>query len=143
MDPLSASASIIAVLQMTGTVIQYINGVRGAPAERERFLTELNGINIILIQLQEPAEDTEQTEEPMQASKWSETLQLLNQPNGPLKQLDQLLRIIKSKLAPTHGLKSVKKAFTWPFQKEEVRELIAKIERQKTLLNLALLNDHL
>ena len=143
MDPLSVSASIIAILQMTGHVIQYINGVRGSPTERERFNTELVGINNILIQLQGPAEEAEQAAELRKTDRWSETLQSLNQPNGPLKQLEQVLRTLESKLAPACGLGSVKKALIWPFQKEEVRELIATIERQKTLLNLARQNDHM
>ena len=143
MDPLSVSASIIAILQMTGSVVQYINGVRGSPTERERFLTELNGINIILLQIQDPLEEAEQAAEPGEAARWSETLQSLSQPNSPLKQLEQVLRTLESKLAPACGARGIKKALTWPFQKEEVKELIATIERQKTLLNLARQNDHL
>ena len=143
MDPLSVSASITAILQMTGSVIQYINGVRGSPTERERFLTELNGINIILLQIQDPVEEAEQTAEPGETARWSETLQSLNQPNGPLKQLEQVLRTLESKLAPACGVKGIKKALAWPFQKEEVTALIATIERQKTILNLARQNDHL
>ena len=143
MDTVSVSASIIAILQMTGTVIQYMSSVRGALAERERILVELNGINIVLIQLQGPAEDAEAGSPPDQVDNWSQTLQSLNGPNGPLKIMEQVLSTLQSKLAPTRGLRNVKKTLTWPFQKEEVKELISTIERQKTLLNLARQNDHM
>jgi hypothetical protein len=47
-------------------------------------------------------------------------------------------------LAPaTTGLSKVKKAVTWPFKKGEVEGLIGSIERQKTLLTLAVQNDHM
>lgn len=104
---------------------------------------ELNGISIILIHLQGPVEEAEEGQESARADSWSETLQLLNGPKGPLKQMEHTLLIVESKLAPAGGLKSVQKALTWPFRKEEVKELMGTIERQKTLLNLAHQNDHM
>ena len=143
MDPLSVSASIIALLQMTSKVIKYINDVKGFSSERKGFIIELNGINIVLIQLQSSAEEAEQAAELGEVDGWSDSLKSLNRPDGPLKLLEQTLRTLQTRLAPTQGVKSVKKALTWPFQKDEAKELIATIERQKTLLNMARQNDHM
>lgn len=56
MDPLSISASLVAVLQLTGTVIQYINRVEGTPKDRQRLLLELSTVNGMLLILQDQAE---------------------------------------------------------------------------------------
>jgi len=53
------------------------------------------------------------------------------------------LKRLEKKLVPSKGWKKVSTTITWPFQKEEVKELLDTIERQKTLLILAQQNDHL
>ncbi len=137
MDPLSISAGIIAVLQLTGTVIQYLNTVKGAPKDRERILLELCNVNGTLYILEEQASQAQQ------GDAWSSTLLSLNRPNGPIKQLKAALERLESKLAPAEGWRKVGKAITWPFQKEEINEIINVIERQKILFNLARQNDHM
>ncbi|KAF7506336.1 hypothetical protein GJ744_011909 [Endocarpon pusillum] len=137
MDPLSISASIAAVLTLTGTVIQYLNNLKGAPKDRERILLELCNVNGMLYMLQDQAEQAQQ------ADSWSLTLQSLNMPNGPIKQFKTALERLAKRMAPVEGLGKVTKAITWPFQKEEINEILNSIERQKTLFNLARQNDHI
>ena len=137
MDPLSISASITALLQLTSTVIQYVNGVKGAPGDRRTILSELASVNGILFILQDEADQAKQ------GDQWSSTLRSLNVPDGPLEQFRKALERLASKLAsPATGLKKLGKAITWPFQKEEIKEILGSIERQKSLLNLARQNDH-
>ena len=138
MDPLSISASITALLQLTSTVIQYMNEVKGAPEDRRRILSELASINGILFVLQDQADQAKQ------GDQWCSTLQSLTVPEGPLDQFRRALERLSSKLAsPATGLKKLGKAIIWPFQKEEIKEILGSIERLKALLNLARQNDHM
>ena len=137
MDPLSISASITALLQLTSTIIQYLNGVKGAPEERRTIFSELAGVNEILLILQDEADQAKQ------GDQWCSTLHSLNVPDGPLDQFRKALERLASKFASSAtGLKKLGKAISWPFQKEEIKEILGSIERQKGLLNLARQNDH-
>jgi hypothetical protein len=136
-DPLSISASIIAVIQLSGTVIEYLNGVKAASEDRQRLLNEVTSISGFLYFLKDRAEQSQQ------GNSWSSTLKSLNGPKGPLEQFKIALERLTSKLAPVVGLRKAGKAITWPFQKEEIKELLATIERQKSLFSLALQNDHM
>ena len=138
MDPLSISAGITALLQLTSTVIQYLNSVKGASEDRRRILSELASVNGILFILQDQADQAKQ------GDQWSSTLQSLNVPEGPLEQFRRALEHLSSKLAPpATGLKKLGNSITWPFQKEEIKEVLGSIERQKALFNLARQNDHM
>ena len=93
MDPLSISASIIAVLELTGTVIQYPNTVKGAPKDRQRILSELCNVNSTLYVLEDQASQAQQ-------GNTSSTLLSLNKPNGPIEQFKIALERLETKLAP-------------------------------------------
>lgn len=136
MDPLSISASIGAVLQLTGTVVKYLNTVKGAPKDRQRILLELCNVNGSLCILKEQASQAQQ------GDAWSPTLLSLNQLNGPIEQFKTALERLESKLAPAKGWRKFSEAIVWPFQKEEIKDILNVIERQKTFFNLALQNDH-
>lgn len=137
MDGLSTAASIIAVIQITGTVIQYLGSVKGAPKERQRLLTELSNVTGILIVLKDEAENAENGE------SWNATFRSLNMPNGPLRQFHVALEALASKLSPGDGLKKIGRSLMWPFQEKEIRQLLSTIESQKALFNLARQNDHM
>ena len=134
-DPLSISASIVATLQLAGTVVQYLNDVRGAPDDRRRLLGEISSTIGVLYTLKDQAERTQW------GNPWSNTMRSLNQPAGPLEQFETALEQLVCKLSPVEGLKKVGKAFSWPFQKGEIKTILNSIERQKTLFILALQND--
>jgi len=136
-DPLSIAASIIAVLQLTGTVIGYINDTKDAGEERKRILNETKNIHYLLYLLKD------NVERPQWDDTWLETMRSFSAPEGPLEQFKLELERLASKLKPTAGLKKIGKALTWPFQKEEVKDILAGIERQKSLFGLALQNDHM
>jgi NACHT domain len=135
-DPLSISVGIIAILKLTGTVVQCLNNVARAAEERQRILDEITTISGILTLLKDLAE------RPQCGDSWSTTMKSLNVPNGPLEQFRSALERLASKLDPVRGLKRVERSLAWPFQKGEVNEILRAMERQKTLFNLALQNDH-
>ena len=49
MDPLSISASITTLLQLTLVIIKYVNSVKGAAEDRRKILSKLVNINSILL----------------------------------------------------------------------------------------------
>ena len=136
MDPLSISASIITILQLTGTVIQYLNTVKGAPKDRQRILSELCNVSSMLYVLEDQANQAH-------GDAWSSTLLSLSAPNGPIEQFKTALKRLEDKLAPVEGWRKFGKTMAWPFQREEIEEILNVIERQKTLFNLAQQNDHM
>ena len=112
MDPLSVSASIIALLQLSGTIIKYLSDVRDAPTRFQQLRREISSLLPILIAIQEQADSTPQD------NLSSSSLQSLKVPNGPFDLLHTALNQIESKLAPVEGWRKLGKKIKWPFQKE-------------------------
>ena len=138
MDPLSIAASITALLQVTSTLIKYANGVKGASEERRKILSELLDIKGILFCLKDEADHAKQNDQ------WSSTFESLSVPGGPLESFGRIVEDLSSKLAPpATKSKKVREVITWPFKKEEVKEILGSIERQKALFLLARQNDHM
>ena len=138
MDPLSISASITALLELTSTVVRFLNEVKGASEDRRIVLAEVASVSGILYTLQDEVDQAKQ------GDRWSSTLCSLNVPEGPLPQIRKALERLSSKLAsPATGLRKLGKSMIWPFQKEEIKEILGSIERQKGLLTLARQNDHM
>lgn len=137
MEPLSAAASIIAIIQLAGTVTQYLGTVKGAPKERQKILNELSSITGMLFLLQDQADEAEHDD------SWNATLRSMSTPNGPLEQFKTALETLATKLAPVSGLRKLGKPLIWPFQEKEIKEILNTIERLKGLFNLARQNDHM
>jgi hypothetical protein len=134
-DPLSISASIVAVLQLTSSVIRYANDVRTASEESAALQKELLSITGSLYSLKDIADVTPELYMPVFTT--------LGTPEGPLDQFKMLLDHMAVKLAPAAGLKKAGRAIVWPFRKEEFRDMLAATERHKTLFMLALQNDNM
>lgn len=137
MDPLSVSASIVAVLQLTTTVIQYMSHVKDGSDDRSRIRSELCGINGILSILNGKAVEEQQ------GDAWSMTFQSLCVVNGPLQQFEQTLQRLAKKLRVPSNSRKLFSAIDWPFKQDEVTELLTSLERQKSLFLFAQQNDHM
>ncbi|KAL9100692.1 MAG: hypothetical protein Q9163_003956 [Psora crenata] len=137
MDPLSISASITTLLELTSAVIKYMNDVKGAGKDRQKVLIETSSTSGMLYMLRDQAEEAKE------GDPWLLTLRSLNVPKGPIEQFKDALQRLAEKLAPVEGLKKVGKSFAWPFQKGEVMEILHTIERQKTLFIMAHQNDYM
>lgn len=137
MDPLSISASIVALLQLSGTVIGYLSEVKSGPKEKQKLRLEICSILPMLSILQDQAEQANN------GDPWSSTLLSLGMPNGPIQQFRTALEGLELRLAPVGVLKKIGKAFTWPFEKEEIQRILSTVERQKLLFTLARQNDHI
>ncbi|KAH7022161.1 hypothetical protein EDB80DRAFT_758350 [Ilyonectria destructans] len=125
MDPLGATASVIAVLQLSSEVVTYINSAVSATDERRRLREELK----------DEADDSDV------GKAWSETIKALEAPGAPLARLWTALRTVRAKLQPKEGPNRLLENLKWPFSEKEVEKIISAIEREKSLLGLALDNE--
>lgn len=148
-DPLSISASIVAVLQLTSVVAKYLKDVKGGAGYRLRLRDEIRGAVALLEMLKDRIEDEDDDDEGDRdggggdMSAWRESVQQLAVPDGPLDQFKKSLERLVKKLVPAGTFQIMKKSLTWPFDKKDVDEILQSIERQKSLFSLALENDHL
>ena len=151
-DPLTIIGGVAAVLQISSTVVSLIKSVKGATHDRQRLLAEINATAALLGTLKDYAE--------IDAVSWTKTFHTLCESNnGPIQRFEAELHRLQKKLAP-QGMSNTKhdghlpivhnlhgkpwlQFLKWPFEKDEIREIITSIERQKSLLNIALTNDSL
>lgn len=145
MDGLSAAASLVAVLQLTGTVAslgyQYISSVTRAPKDVPELLRELNSLYGVLENLQSYFIKNPQ----------SSVLEKLNAPNGALPEFFKELNDLHSKLTKTKlgvpksskGLSTIIERFKWPLKDKKTVQTIQRLERYKTLFMLAMTTDHM
>ncbi|KAK4696729.1 hypothetical protein P7C71_g1230, partial [Lecanoromycetidae sp. Uapishka_2] len=137
-DPLSVTASIIAVLQAAQAVTQYLRSLKGGSSDRIRLLDEIRSTAAVLETLKDYSESEDTKEE------WEASFRSLNVKNGPLEQLQGMFQLLRAKLDVGDGkLRHVVHAMQWPFDKKDVLEYMSAIDRQKTLLTLARQNDHI
>lgn len=137
MDGLSAAASIIAVLQLTATVFGYLNDVQNAPKECKQCTIEASNLQSLLVNLRY------RLEQGQAGDSWFTAIQALNIENGPLDQYKQALEQLLSKVENEDGIKKIKRRLLWTFRKEEIASIQARMERLKSLVSIALENDHL
>jgi hypothetical protein len=128
-EPLSITASIVAVIQVSTVVLKSLGDLKDTPHDLKRLRTEIDNLQSVLL----PALDrlTRPKEEK------PATIKLLSA-QGPLEEFRLLLEHLQKKLAPAGGLNKARRAVTWQFQKGEVRNILGTIERQKSLFVLAL-----
>lgn len=137
MEVLGITASIIAVIQLTGQVISlstgYISAVKQAPEGIQRLLDEVTSLQKILLSLKEL---TGQIEEPPGA------LQMLD---GTLLGCFEELTKLESKLARSkskRGWKKIVGELGWPLKEDENLQIMARIERYKSSFMVALNTSH-
>ncbi|OAF60440.1 hypothetical protein VC83_03381 [Pseudogymnoascus destructans] len=139
MDSLSVTASIIAILQVTATLVSYANDVKDAPKDRARFAMEALSLSSLLLNLRYQIED-ETCEKSNEA--WTRQVTLLGLPDGPLDHYRHALEKLQVKIVSGKGLVKIGDALWWRFTKEEVAGILLRIERLKSLIQIALQMDH-
>ncbi len=136
-DPLSVIASICAVVHLTKSVVRYLNEVKDASTVCSRILVEIGTTNGVLSTLESLIGD------PESGATWLDTTKLLSGENSPLALYRISIEQLATRLAPVLGLRRDGRTFVWPFKNSKITDILATIERQKTLLLLAMQNDHL
>jgi hypothetical protein len=137
MDPLSVTASIIAVLQLSAKVLEYLSDVRDAPKERSHCEAEISNLSALLRALR----DHVQTRDLSQP--WYTAIAELAAPKGPFDQFKQALEALQNKITDGGRLKKLGEALVWKFKKEEIAGILDRIERLKSLVEIVLQMDHL
>jgi hypothetical protein len=137
MDPLSITASIIAILQLTSEVIKYLDDVKDAEKECKQCRLEASNLHSLLINL------LYHLNQGKNLDPWYTAVRALNVENGPLDQYKQALEQLQSRVWTQDGIQKVKRRLLWKFSKEEVASILARMERLKSLVSVALEMDHL
>jgi hypothetical protein len=122
---MEATASIIAILQLSEKVIKYVRDVSGATDERKRLREQVRACSNILLTLRDGVEDSDE------GQVWAKTVGLLA---SPLERLQKALELAAIKLQTKS---STKEKLKWPFKEKEVQKLIDAIESEKSLLVLS------
>lgn len=129
-DGLSLAANIIAVVHLVGEVAfssyRYINEVKGASESLKDFERELKSLKSILLKLRKFAE-----EYPVIAESWDLT--------APLEKCGTDMARIKLALVPKKKKWGAQLLWCqWPFKEKETLGFIERIERLKSLFDLAM-----
>ena len=133
MDPLSVSASLVAIFQVAATATRYLKDVKGGGEDRTQLREEIRGTVCLLEILNDRVEDAGSSSERDLVS-----IRSLGIPGGPLKQLRSALDEPVRKLTPIGRLKQFTQVLIWPLSKADVKAILTTIERQKTLFGLAM-----
>ncbi|KAI0112386.1 hypothetical protein GGR51DRAFT_546978 [Nemania sp. FL0031] len=155
MDPLSLSASIIAVLQATNAVISFCYNYRAAAKsaswELPRVIEQVKSLRNVLETLEGLTSDTKGTD-PDAVSRL-QTLQQLCKPKtgnegGLLAMCLEELHSLQKKLAPPGwagpvGSKrmALVQALKWPLKESDTKKTLDNIGRYRDTLSLALMTD--
>jgi GTP-sensing pleiotropic transcriptional regulator CodY len=137
MDPLSVTASIIAVLQLSAKVLGYLNDVKDASKDRAKCAVEASNVHSLLINLRF------RLEEGNADAPWYTAVRALGVENGPLDQFKQALEALQTQMTDGGRLRQTGTALVWKFKKEEIAGILVRIEHLKTLVGIALQMDHL
>jgi hypothetical protein len=136
MDPLSITASIVAVLQLTHAVIGYLIDVKDAPRDRAQCALEASNLYNLLVTLRLRLEESSD-------ELWYAEVRALDVENGPLDQYKRALEQLQKKITSGSGIKKIGNTLWWKFSKEEVTSILSRMERLKKLVQIALEMDHL
>lgn len=137
MEPLGATASIIAILELSCKVLGYLNDVKTASKDRDKCAVEASNLCSLLFSLRSRLEEGSSNE------PWYNSVRALGVENGPLDQYKQALEQLQDKVARGGKCKAVGNSLTWNFIKDEVASILARIGRLNTLVQVALEMDHL
>lgn len=137
-DPLSATASIIAVIQISGTVLSacyhYIASVNDAPRDIEWVISEVGSLKSILDNLKELV---------CIIGDHSALSKALGADNGPLKTCESALKVLSDKLSVLANVSRPLSRLTWPLKEKTVHKILEVIQKQKNTLILALHADEI
>ena len=137
-DGLSLAANIIAVAQLSDRVItlccQFIGKVRGAEREIAQMITTITALKGFLEFLNKFVNDDDH-------ASLLPQLHSICRSEGPLDFCTSLLKDMESKMQMKRDYHGILKAITWPFKWKDIGEALDVIEKQKTLMMLAMQGD--
>ena len=139
MDPVSVVSLVATITQLidtTSKVIRYLNEAKNAPQERAELAREVTNLLPLLTDLRYRTEDVSSTD------PWFAGLQSLGGKGGPLEAFKDALEDMAAKLKPPkNSIHKLGQSLSWTLERKEVDKLLARVERLKTLVGLALQKD--
>jgi len=137
MDPLSITGTLIAVVQITTSVISicydYRSGVASASRDVVQITESLNSLKEVLESLLRLIETTKAGE--------LSTVELLARDGGTLQSCQAELERLRGKLEPEKGWRKLRNSLVWPLKEGEMRRALEALERWKSTMQLALSVD--
>ena len=134
MDPLSVTASIIAVLQAARTLIDCLHDIKNASDDQNEIAKEASNIYAFLQNVRNRVERANDQD------PWFDRVRSMKASGGLLEQLKDVLNKMVEKI---RGRNQLERAIKWPFTKKEVREALERMERLKSSISVELDIDHL
>jgi len=138
MDPLSISASTVALLQLSSSIINFLSAISSSAIEIRNLMVEISATRGLLSSLADLAALDE---------GWNEKLREMAMKDGPLEMQKALLQKLEERLdlegGPGGRLRQWGRRLNWPFRLEETREMMEAARRVRSLLVGALALDHL
>jgi len=136
MDPLSAAASVIAVLQLSeavlGSCYRYVGKVKDAASDINLVIVQIGCLTTILRDLKAL---TEHNDAAPGAAASASSLKGLAGDNGPLAVCARSLKEVKSKLPS--GPVGLRQKLQWPFESKKINDIMGRIMAQIPILELA------
>ena len=136
-EPISICASIIAILQLGSKVISYNRDVWNSEREQNEVQAEVYSLFSLLTRLRCRVEEA-RADEP-----WFQNVRLLGRKNGEIYQIEELMSEMAGYIDRKGKSDRWKQALKWKFTKEQVKLLLERIERLKSLVQSALMDDQL
>jgi len=155
MDPLSVTASAITVIELTTQLIKatrkYYNNVSNAPREIAEFIDQLNILGGVLERLKHTSLRADATLQSQittnggaQSSQVASRLPLLRkmlEVDGPLAICYGEMVAFQKKLGRNQS--RIKRSLKWPFEKDEIGGVVARLRNLKSILDTAIISDQL
>ncbi|KAL8817309.1 MAG: hypothetical protein Q9223_003831 [Gallowayella weberi] len=133
MEAVGLAASITALADAAFKLVSLVNTIRQGGKQRLRLFTELNSVWMVL-KLLETHFDPEEQEISRQ---WLDTINVLDENDGVFDQVSSVFDSLTNRLQPKTGQRKVMQTLRWPFDKSEVEEHTAHLERLKNTINVA------
>ncbi|KAK0439023.1 uncharacterized protein EV420DRAFT_1486485 [Desarmillaria tabescens] len=133
-EALGIASSIITLVDAAHIIVSYLKDVKKTPKEHDKLSKELSNLAIYLNVVDQLTRMVDA------GDPWLVMVQRLS---GPFMQLDVLLKDIKKKLEPaSDGMGKMKQRLLWKFSKESIEDALERIERIKSLMIVAIQQDH-
>ncbi|KAF2466052.1 uncharacterized protein BDR25DRAFT_185539, partial [Lindgomyces ingoldianus] len=121
---------------LTMKVGKCLSNASDTSADCTQFTTEISNLSKLLVDLLSYLDDD--SNEP-----WNAKIQELGGKDGLLYQYKCALEQLKHKISDGRGMKKIGKTLLWKYIKEDIERILLKIERLKSLVQIALEMDHL
>lgn len=149
-DPLSIAGSLVGIIALADVVAtkgwRIFKSIKDCPKEIEALVNETESLCAILGRLKRQATVLQTTN----SSKAADTLpgSLQDSPSSPLVSCQKTLEMVGKLLGeletkPNETIKNAGKRLTWKFKKEEITDLMGRLERHKSNFKLALQLDEM